>query len=531
MVGSDLIDMFTKFKVTTYVGLEDFVDKLNFLFTCSFLMICCTVVTVKTYFMSPLSCYIATPVSGTGNMDYVNAWCWAEGTYAIDVRDMDRLNIQGLHKIADKKIHYYQWVPFVLGLQCVLFYMPRVIWQFFSHNCTGTDLEFIVSLANDAVHSEPEKRKKLVDNIVRSLVNVLYQHREYRTNGLTVLKRQLHRFCTFLMPSKRLGTKLVNFYIIIKLLYTVNSISQLYLMHTFLKMPGKHPFFGFDLLRNLTQGRDWQNTQIFPRIGGCGMLLKIAGATHWQIAQCALPVNMLNEKLYIFLWFWIFILSALNVFSIVRWIIRISLVSRQYKFIKKFLRLNGVYNRDSSDSRGLKKAIRQFCKAFLRQDGVFMLKMLSINTGDLICSEIVLKLWDTYKKKYIERDFRDDTEVPAAVKGAAAPGGGSVGIDLGTPDRVDSMKLPLHEIAPASISPVGFSGSDDGKRPLLRSPTPTGGGNGRHPPASQHHLPTSQKSTLKAVKAPAPPPPQPPQMANGIKPPSFDMANLYNEHC
>lgn len=77
------MDYASKMQVATYVGVEDFADKFNFIFTVLVLIICTTVVTVKQYILKPISCYISTEVGGKNLLDYVENYCWVQGTIPI----------------------------------------------------------------------------------------------------------------------------------------------------------------------------------------------------------------------------------------------------------------------------------------------------------------------------------------------------------------------------------------------------------------------------------------------------------------
>ncbi|KAF5395789.1 Innexin [Paragonimus heterotremus] len=83
MVGSEFLDYISKLQVATYVGVEDFADKFNFLITVTILLLCTTVVTVKQYMMKPISCYMATDIGGKNLLDYVENYCWVQGTVPI----------------------------------------------------------------------------------------------------------------------------------------------------------------------------------------------------------------------------------------------------------------------------------------------------------------------------------------------------------------------------------------------------------------------------------------------------------------
>lgn len=49
--------------------------------------------------------------------------------------------------------------------------------------------------------------------------------------------------------------------------------------------------------------------------------------------------------------------------------------------------------------------VDKFARQFLRHDGIFVLRMLAINAGEMICSEIVQKLWIIFKQKYYNRNL------------------------------------------------------------------------------------------------------------------------------
>lgn len=83
MAASQFMDYVSKFQVSTYVGVEDFADKFNFLITVMVLSLCSTIVTVKQYMMKPISCYMATDLGGKNLLDYVENYCWVQGTVPI----------------------------------------------------------------------------------------------------------------------------------------------------------------------------------------------------------------------------------------------------------------------------------------------------------------------------------------------------------------------------------------------------------------------------------------------------------------
>lgn len=83
MIQSDFMDFLTKFKVTTYAGVEDFADKFSFIFTVVVLSLCTLIITAKSYLLKPISCYISTEVGGTNLLNYIENYCWVHGTFPI----------------------------------------------------------------------------------------------------------------------------------------------------------------------------------------------------------------------------------------------------------------------------------------------------------------------------------------------------------------------------------------------------------------------------------------------------------------
>lgn len=84
MVATEFLDYVNKFRGIGQVGIEDFADKFNSLYSVAILVICITVISIKQYFMAPLACYSSSPLQGLNLDSYVDNYCWVEGT--INVR-------------------------------------------------------------------------------------------------------------------------------------------------------------------------------------------------------------------------------------------------------------------------------------------------------------------------------------------------------------------------------------------------------------------------------------------------------------
>ncbi|CAL8087197.1 unnamed protein product [Calicophoron daubneyi] len=414
MVATEFFGYVQSFSACNYVGFEDLADRANFQWNVIILLICMLLVTLRQYFMTPLVCYLPTTVSGVNADSYITNLCWIEGTFPINLTsgvvphrgtDWDALR--------PHQMNYYQWVPLVLGLQAILYYIPRVCWSIFTYNRTGTDLQNLVRTANSIAKEDGEKRQKMVHHIARTLELLLFNRREYRGSA-GGMGANLRRQTTFL-PSKRHGNKLVYVYLFVKILYAIVGACQLYMMYVFLRFDSRegYMFFGFRILSDIINGKPWTETQVFPRVGMCRHTLQHVGASNRLFAQCVLPINMLNEKIYVFLFFFLGAVMCITLISIPLWIIRMGLKKRQRHFVRRFLKIADVYDRDDPKMVLL---VDRFIKEFLRQDGHFILRMISMNAGDLVTVEIVCCLFADYKKQYADKDFRGPPILPKTPK-------------------------------------------------------------------------------------------------------------------
>ena len=122
---------------------DDIFDRLSSRYTVGLLMACTALVTVYNLGGSPMKCWV--PVHFTGNhMKYVNSYCWVADTYYSPMNvDFPRPDDQE----GRQKVTYYQWVPFILVAQALMFYFPSIIWHGLNQR-GGIDSDHILDTAN-----------------------------------------------------------------------------------------------------------------------------------------------------------------------------------------------------------------------------------------------------------------------------------------------------------------------------------------------------------------------------------------------
>ena len=182
----------------------------------------------------------------------------------------------------------------------------------------------------------------------------------------------------------------------------------------FLRLDRKEGYklFGQSILVDILNVKEWSETQVFPRVGMCRNTLEQMGNINNVFAQCLLPINMLNEKIYIFIYFFATSVLVLTILSVPLWIYRILCRKSHRQLVKRCLRMNNVYGEIDGYT---KQCIDRFVVEFLRQDGNFIIRMLSLNVGDLMMASVICRLFQIYSTEcYVRIDLKNRKKTRAA---------------------------------------------------------------------------------------------------------------------
>ena len=181
------------------------------------------------------------------------------------------------HLRAAHTISYYQWAPIVLALQALLFYVPCLIWRLFAAY-SGFNVRKILQLACDTNLVIPDTLNKNVRFMARYMEGCIYRQREYRRGGSAIRFKHWLAKCSYVFCGKRYGNFLIVLYFFVKVLYLLNILGQLYMMEKFVGT--SYTFFGFNVLKDLFQGREWHQSSHFPRVTFCDFEAKKLGRNH-----------------------------------------------------------------------------------------------------------------------------------------------------------------------------------------------------------------------------------------------------------
>ena len=110
---------------------------------------------------------------------------------------------------------------------------------------------------------------------------------------------------------------------------------------------------------------------------------------HRYVVQCVLPINLFNEKIFIFIWFWFAMLCIVTVCSALKWTWNLTFWPAQVKYIRRQLRSVAQNKREHEN-------ISKFANKYLKRDGIFIVRLLGNNVGHLVAAEVTNGLWDNY---------------------------------------------------------------------------------------------------------------------------------------
>jgi len=360
---------------------DDYVDRLSRLYTVMVVVMFAVLVTTKQFVGSPINCWCPAQFTDS-HVDYANALCWVSNTYYLP---MDRA-IPGDEYALGRKICYYQWVPMLLLFQGILSFMPCQLWRFLSQR-SGVNLGSIMDAAHATSDSAfLEVREKAMRFVINQIDHYLLAQREYRTGCFIRMKQFASKACC-LVGGRDYGNYLTTCYIVIKLLYLASAISQIYLVAAF--VGDDYRLYGPRVINRLLRGSNWEELEHFPRVTLCEFAIRDQSRVHNYVVQCTLSINLFNEKIFIFLWFWMVGLAGLTIVDILVWLFRSVYWSGQVQFVRKRLRAFDTSQREAV-------VMAKFVENYLRRDGMFILRLIGLNVGDVAAGEILAGLWNNY---------------------------------------------------------------------------------------------------------------------------------------
>lgn len=365
---------------------DDFIDRLSHYYSVIIIIVFTVIISTNQYVGNPIECWC--PADFTENrVYYTNFVCWVSNTYYVPFSR--QIPVDPTRR-QEKELTYYQWVPLILLFMAMLFKIPRMIWKMLSGS-SGICIDKLVYIARETMTAAPEEREKKLRHIVKYMDQWLDNVREDRAGLCVRLRRKIGRVCA--LCGRHYGNYLVTVVLVVKAFYVANAVSQLFILNLFLGT--EYNVYGFEVVESLIKGDDWTASPRFPRITLCDFEIRqMVNVQRWTV-QCVLPINLFNEKIFIFLWFWLVFMAMASAFGLVISAYSVIFPQHRKSYVRKYLKLINQYKKTKDD----RQSARKFMDSYLRQDGVYVLRAISNNANDVICTELVKYLYKNYKEK------------------------------------------------------------------------------------------------------------------------------------
>ena len=258
---------------------------------------------------------------------------------------------------------------------------------------SGVDVTNVVETCQMLQHVDYKHNR---DDILRHVA----RHIDYyfacvpakRKRGCCWFCRQFFTGRIFQFCGRRYGNYLILVYMLCKFMYFLNVCGQFVLLNYFLTTD--YYIYGYELVNKYSHDGDWLMSERFPRVTMCDFQVRALNAVQQHTVQCVLPINLFNEKVYIFVWFWYVFVGLLSFFNFFMWTFKIICTVDHIRYIKRHLKTAAHIPADVTDT---KNCGNEFVSDYLRQDGLLIVRLVEINSNDLIAGELVMALWRHYR--------------------------------------------------------------------------------------------------------------------------------------
>jgi hypothetical protein len=259
-------------------------------------------VTAQTFIGDPIDCVVNDVPPAV-----MDTYCWIHSTFTLPGKYLDEGGVTahpgvGNQGEGEQVTHhkYYQWVVFTLFFQAILFYVPRWIWIHWEgqrmERLVPVELSF--AMTDPRLPLFPKPPGVLSEDVLKEKVEHIRDH--------------------FIRYCGRFGAKTHSIYftrfVFCEFLNLINVVCQIFFVDLFLD--GMFTSYGFKVIEmsNLDpEERTDPMNLIFPKVAKCTFeRFGPTGTIEVFDGLCVLPINIINEKIYILLWFWFIILSLIT---------------------------------------------------------------------------------------------------------------------------------------------------------------------------------------------------------------------------
>ncbi|XP_063243975.1 innexin inx3-like [Bacillus rossius redtenbacheri] len=278
-----------------HVAVGPLASPLHHAATAVLLLACCLLVCVRQYFGQPVHCLLDVMGDDSAVNEHVlNTYCFVAATYTVLPEEGGR-GLGQPHagvgpdwwrgkQLPRRRHAYYQWVPLALFLQFLSFRAPHLAWERWEGGLVRASLGGLAG-ARPLLLGAQERHQLL-----------------RRLAGYFEARRGSHRYWAA-------G------YLACDLLQLLNVAANLLL--TDVLLGGTFAGYGLQVVKFLQlhpeDGRYDAIDAVFPKVTKCTFYkYGPSGSLQNLDALCVMALNVVNEKIYTALWFWLLPLAAVS---------------------------------------------------------------------------------------------------------------------------------------------------------------------------------------------------------------------------
>ncbi|VDL79159.1 unnamed protein product [Nippostrongylus brasiliensis] len=388
------IPFLTKFieKTIKRQKVADSVDYLNYYVTSMIFAFFALAISAKQYFGSPIQCWVPSEFRG-GWEKYAEDYCFIANSYYVPFEEEIPVDIE--HR--RDHISYYRWVPIMLALQAMMFFIPNWIWNML-HKQTAINPRSFLSEAEKVKYATGEKREQEINTLAN-----------YFIESLSVFQTDASgkRY-----TSPRSGYNATLLYISTKAAYVFNIFLQIIILNHFLGQNYLH--WGYEMTSNIIHGNEWKETEVFPRVIMCDFQIRRLANLQRHTVQCVIMMNMINEKLYLFLYFWLFFVGIATVTNFLYFAVTMAFPSLRAKQV-----LLNIYT-DRNRAMG-QSELNRFAKECLIPDGVLLLQFVREHVGGRVAYDLINRIYDIFSENDSTHNNSSKKLAPSPIEKYARP--------------------------------------------------------------------------------------------------------------
>ncbi|XP_066601013.1 innexin inx3 isoform X2 [Prorops nasuta] len=218
--------------------IDNMIFRAHYRITSAILFACCIIVTANNLIGDPIDC-----INDAVSDRVLNTYCWITYTFTLPENILKPVGTHVAHPglgidVGEKRYHaYYQWVPFMLFFQGVLFYIPHWMWKQWEEG----KIRMITEGMRGAMVETKQEREAKTQRLVQYIVETLHLHNSYAAG---------YFFC-----------EVLNF---------VNVVGNIFFVDTFLG--GAFLTYGTDVVKFSNMNQEQRSDpmiEVFPRVTKC----------------------------------------------------------------------------------------------------------------------------------------------------------------------------------------------------------------------------------------------------------------------